>query len=267
MRSIIFTPPTTTGSHSLLPPDFPDPSDVEAYTEAIPPSQSNCAPLTAYSDACWGSQLGSAVCDGTLLALFKFQSMSGGIVFQQGGPLSWTAICQDQTALSSGEAEIHATNNTAKLFMGMRHLAESIRSRGYNISGMVAPSPLYNDNAACIQWAHNMTSKKIRHMELRENAVREWVHDGTITLRHVKGRVNPADIFTKEMHDGAHVWRLRDSFMCRLSNFLHQSLLVIHRNQLFPTPTPQPLVLSAATSTALWTQNSYGAVLCSFPLC
>jgi hypothetical protein len=57
--------------------------------------------------------------------------------------------------------------------VGMRHLAESIQSSGYDILDTVAPSPLYNDNAACIQWAHNMTSKKIQHMELRENAVHE----------------------------------------------------------------------------------------------
>jgi hypothetical protein len=77
--------------------------------------------------------------------------MSGGVVFRQGGPLSWMAIHQDQTALNSGEAEIRATNNTAKSIIGMHHLAESIQSSGYDISDMVAPSPLYNDNAACIQ--------------------------------------------------------------------------------------------------------------------
>jgi hypothetical protein len=187
---------------------------MEACTDAIPPSQTKCAPLIAYSNACWGSQIGSAVRDGTLLPLFKFQSMSSGKVFWQGGPLSWTAIHQDQTALSSGEAEIRATNETSKLVVGMHHLAESVRSSGYDILDKVAPSPLYNDNAACIKWSHNMTSKKIPHMELRKNAVREWVHDGILNALHIKGCINPADIFTKEMRDGAHFWRLQDSFMC-----------------------------------------------------
>jgi hypothetical protein len=218
---ITFTSSTTSPIHTYI--YFPDPLGVEAYTDAIPPSESNCAPLTTHSNACWGSQLGSAVRDGTLLPLFKFQSISGGIVFRQGGPLPWTAICQDQTALISEEPEIRATNDTAKSIMGMRHLAESVQSNsGYDISDTVAPSSLYNDNAACIQWAHNMTSKKIQHMELCKNTVREWVRDGTITACHVKGRVNPADIFLKEIRDGAHFWRLRDSFMCHLSDFLHQ---------------------------------------------
>ena len=41
-------------------------------------------------------------------------------------------------------------------------------------------------------------------MEMRENAVREWVQDSLLKVLHVSGRVNPADIFTKEMRDGAH---------------------------------------------------------------
>jgi hypothetical protein len=225
---ITFTSSVTSPIHTYV--HFPTPTDVEAYTDAIPPSQTNCAPLNAYSNACWGSQIGSAVRNSTLLPLFKFWSMSSGVVFRQGVPLSWTAIHQDQTALSSGEAEIRATNETSKSVMGMRHLAESVQSSGYDILDTVAPSPLYNDNAACIQWAHNMTSKKIRHMELRENVVREWVHDGILNILHVIGRINPADIFTKEMRDGAHFRWLRDSFMCRLSDFLHQSLFIVHHS-------------------------------------
>ncbi len=42
----------------------------------------------------------------------------------------------------------------------MHHLAYSVRSSGYEVLDMLAPSSLYNDNAACIQWSHNMTSKK-----------------------------------------------------------------------------------------------------------
>jgi hypothetical protein len=57
---------------------FSDLSDVEAYTDAKPPSPTHCSPLTSYSDPCWGSQISSAIRDGTLLHLFKARSMSGG---------------------------------------------------------------------------------------------------------------------------------------------------------------------------------------------
>jgi len=191
--------------------------------------------------------------------------MSGGVVFRQGGPVAWTAIRQDRTALSSGEAEIRATNEASKSVVGLRHLADSIRSSGFDITDTLAPSPLYNDNATCVQWSHNMTSKKIRHMEMRENSVREWVQDKILNVLHVSGRVNPADIFTKEMRDGAHFRRLRDSFMCRLSDFLHQSLLVTHHSA--PQPIPHQVLPSAAASRTIYSHNSYFSALCSSPFC
>jgi hypothetical protein len=49
-----------------------------------------------------------------------------------------------------------------------------------------------------------MTSKAACHIELRENSVREWVQNKTINVQHISGKINPADIFTKEMRDGAH---------------------------------------------------------------
>jgi hypothetical protein len=150
----------------------------------------------------------------------------------------------------------------------MHHLAEGIRSNGFDISDALDPSPLYNDNAACIQWLHNMTSKKIRHMELRENSVREWVENRTLNVLHVSGCVNPADIFTKEMRDGAHFRRLRDSFMCPLSDFLQQSLLVIHHQSQLPSHTNHRQVIpSAASSYTIPAQNSYFDTLFSIPMC
>ena len=263
---IHFTSSSTEPVHTFV--HFPDSSDVEAYTDAKPPLPSHQSPLTSYSDACWGSQIGSAVRDGTLLPLFKCRSMSGGIVFRQGGPVAWTAVRQERTSLSSCEAEIRATNEVSKLLMGIRHLADAVRTGGYEIVDTAAASPLYNDNESCVKWSHNMTTKQIRHMEMRENAVREWVQDSSLKVLHVPGRINPADIFTKEMRDGAHFRRLRDSFMCPLSIFLQQSLLDVHlsRQQDLPQSQPLQLVPSAAPSATSSARGSYLSALLSAPL-
>jgi hypothetical protein len=130
--------------------------------------------------------------------------MSGGIIFCQGGPITWTAVCQERTSLSSCKAEICATNEVLKLLMGIHHLANNVWKNGYDIIYTAEASPLHNDNESCVKWSHNMTTKQIRHMEMRKNAVREWVQDAFLKVLHVSGRINPADIFTKEMHDGAH---------------------------------------------------------------
>ena len=69
----------TAPMHSYV--HYPPSSDTEAYEDAIPPKLGSSNQLSTYSDACWGSQLGSLVVDGTFLPLFKFCSINGGIVF------------------------------------------------------------------------------------------------------------------------------------------------------------------------------------------
>jgi hypothetical protein len=248
---ISFTSNDTAPMHSYV--HFPPSSDTEAYDDAVPPKLSSSNTISAYSDACWGSQLGSSVADGTLLPLFKFRSMNGGIIFKNGGPLGWLGERQDRTSLSSCEAEIRATNATSKKVVDFRNLSRSVSDAGYVIPDVDAPTFLFNDNEACVRWSHNMTSKAARHIELRENSVREWVQDGTIEVEHVSGKINPADIFTKEMRDGAHFRRLRDSFMSRLSDFLNDSILTVHH-----ASQRGPTTVSPAAAPGRATQNSSG---------
>ena len=215
---ISFTSEDKNPIHTYL--HFPDSSDTEAYHDAVAPTPSNSHKLTTYSDACWGSQIGNAVKDGVPLQLFKCRSMSGAIIFRSGGPISWKSVRQDKTSLSSCEAEIRATNEASKLTVGLRNLARGMTHLGrYPISDADSPTDVYNDNEACVKWSHNMTMKQTRHMEMRENAVREWVQDKTLSVHHVKGTCNPSDLFTKEMKDGVHFRKLRDSFMSRSSSF------------------------------------------------
>ena len=78
----------------------------------------------------------------------------------------------------------------------------------------------------------NMTSKKVQYMSLHENSVREWVQeDKILDVLFVSGKINPADIFTKEMKDGADFRRLRDSFMVTHHQFLNNALAALHRSR------------------------------------
>jgi len=76
-----------------------------------------------------------------------------------------------------------------------------------------------------------MTSKAARHIELWENSICEWIQSKLLTVKHVSGKINPADIFTMEMRDGTYFWRLRVSFMSRLSDFVNDSLLMVHHGR------------------------------------
>ena len=61
----------------------------EDYTEVTGPSPSECHQLTAFCNANWGGQFGSAVEDGTPLELLKLRSLSGFLICRSGGPIAW----------------------------------------------------------------------------------------------------------------------------------------------------------------------------------
>jgi hypothetical protein len=190
--------------------------------------------------------------------------MSGGIVFKNGGPLGWLAERQERTSLSSCEAEIRATSATSKKVVDFRNICRSVSDSGFPIPDLDKPTLIYNDNEACVKWSYNMTSKAARHIELRENSVREWVQDKTISVKHVAGKTNPADIFTKEMRDGAHFRRLRDSFMSRLSDFNNVTLLLTHHTR---QRSPNTVAPSAAWVSLASGASSYFSALVSNTFC
>jgi hypothetical protein len=101
---ITFTSDDVAPMHCYI--HYPPSTDVEAYTNAIPLKLSNTHTISAFSDAYWGSQIGNAVAEGTLLPLFKFRSMSSGIVFKNGGSIGWLGEHQKWTSLSLCESKI-----------------------------------------------------------------------------------------------------------------------------------------------------------------
>ena len=58
-----------------------------------------------------------------------------------------------------------------------------------------------------------MTLEAIRHIELRESSVREWVQDKPIKVLHVAGKDNINDIFTKEMRDVCSTFLSAEGFI------------------------------------------------------
>ena len=63
------------------------------------------------------------------------------------------------------------------------------------------PIKVYNDNNACICWSKSTTTQGLRHMTIRENVIQESVSNKTVSIKHIEGKINIADIFTKELKD------------------------------------------------------------------
>ena len=130
------------------------------------------------------------------------------IIMLTNGPIMWSSKRQKITARSSAEAEIYATDECTKCIQQLRHLCHDLQFPYTN-----HPTPIYNDNQACIQWSYNNTSKGLRHIQIKENVIRENIQKKTIDISHVEGKINIADIFTKEDKDHNHFLQMRNTIL------------------------------------------------------
>ncbi len=71
---------------------------------------------------------------------------------------------------------------------------------------MPTTNVIYNDNQACVNWSKKCTTMGLHHIQMKENRVRENVASDLITIKHVDGKVNIADIFTKEKRSQLTLW-------------------------------------------------------------
>jgi len=173
--------------------------DLESFVKfPIDPSQ-----LTPLTNANWGPQDQSVPNPNDppiLLDLFKSRSIAGYIIWL-GGPFDWCSKRQTYTARSSAEAEIGAVDECTKTLQQIINVLKDLHLLDKFVDG---PITIYNDNSACVQWSHNMSTKGLRYIQIRENAVREQVQAGTVEVEHIAGKNNPSDICTKEDKGAPH---------------------------------------------------------------
>ena len=62
---------------------------------------------------------------------------------------------------------------------------------------MSAPIDIYNNKQAIVNWAHSMTTKGLRHLQMRKNAVCEAVQTNFLCVNHVSGKLKISGILTK----------------------------------------------------------------------
>jgi len=97
-----------------------------------------------------------------------------------------------------------------KFLLNLSQLLEFLKVKD---TFMPSATTIYNDNRACVQWSKSTTSKGLHHIEMKENRIRENILSNFVSIAHIDGMINLADIFTKEMKDVAYFVELRDLFM------------------------------------------------------
>jgi hypothetical protein len=102
---------------------------------------------------------------------------------------------------SSTEAEIYATDECVKFLLELVQILEFLQ-----VCDLFLPTTnvIYNDNRACVQWSKKVTTKGLHQIQMRENPVCENIATDFIKVCHIEGKINIANIFTKEMKDTTH---------------------------------------------------------------
>ena len=85
---------------------------------------------------------------------------------------------------------------------------------------------IMEDNQACIMIADNPVSqRKTRHMDIRFHFIRDYINDGTVTVKYCPTREMLADIMTKIMHKPTFE-RLRGKIISDVFEYLTPDLLL-----------------------------------------
>jgi hypothetical protein len=135
------------------------------------------------------------------------------LVFLSNGPLVWKSHKEKRNSRSSCEAEIKATDECTKSVQWLRNVLSDLSLLKED------PTTIYNDNMAAVNWSNSTSHKAMRHVNIRENSIREAIHEHKeITVQHIGGKVNPSDLFTKEHKSDETFRNIRDSFMSRRSS-------------------------------------------------
>ena len=120
---------------------------------------------------------------------------TGGFAICTGGAATqWGSRLQPHVSLSSTESEYTIASKVGCEIMWMRYFFEEI---GYDMS---RPSPMLLDNRSALQVAkHPEHQSTMKHVHRAYHWIRDHIDRGLISVSHVPGDLNPADIFTKPL--------------------------------------------------------------------
>ncbi|XP_042756658.2 retrovirus-related Pol polyprotein from transposon TNT 1-94 [Lactuca sativa] len=120
---------------------------------------------------------------------------TGGMAFYVNGNLvTWASQKQRVVALSSCEAEFIAATMAACQGIWLRRLLTEITGQ------KVPPVTLFVDNQSALDLMKNpVFHGRSKHIDIRYHFIRECVENGEITVKHVSGKSQKADILTKSL--------------------------------------------------------------------
>lgn len=128
------------------------------------------------------------------------KSVSGYVFILNGAAISWKCAKQNVVAQSTGEAEYLSVSVAAREALWFRHLYKEI-----GFDPQTTPTTIFSDSEIAINMTKNAVYRsRTKHINLAYHHIRDEVAQGTVSVIHISGKENPADIFTKPLPAEAH---------------------------------------------------------------
>ena len=121
-------------------------------------------------------------------------SVSGFGCLFAGGPVVYKTKYQKAIALSSTEAEFYALCELGKVILYIRSVLHDLGIEQHQATS------IYEDNRGCmliVKSGH--PTRRVRHVDIKQLAVLEWVSQDLLDIRHIQSTDNPADTLTKPL--------------------------------------------------------------------
>jgi hypothetical protein len=118
------------------------------------------------------------------------------VMLYNSSPISWKSKMQKTTALSTAEAEYYSASTAATEVLYLRFLLNGL---GF---AQERPTPVYEDNSACIEWGNNVIGgrERAKHIDIRKHFAHEVIQNGEMRLVKIPTSAQLADILTKGLH-------------------------------------------------------------------
>jgi hypothetical protein len=136
--------------------------------------------LTAYCDSDWASDRNDR------------KSITGYVIYAQGGPIVWKSKKQPTVSRSACEAEYVALAEVVSELLWVRM---TLTELGIELS---TPIALHIDNQAAKKLAQNPVNQdRTKHIDISYHFVRDVIKAGLVDIYYIPSRENVADLLTK----------------------------------------------------------------------
>jgi hypothetical protein len=122
------------------------------------------------------------------------RSVTGYIIYFNGGPISWKSGLQRKVSSNTTEAEYRALHDACKECIWLSHI---LRELGYTHQG---PVIVFEDNSSTIRVCDNpISASQLKHIDTVYHQTREFIADGKIMILKLNTKNQLADIMTKPL--------------------------------------------------------------------